>query len=348
MERIETDNSRLFHKVMSLSFRAYRMNNLKNVNSRLLKMLIIFSTMLTCADGTGFYCFAIEEKEKTAEAVTQAPEPVKRVYPSEGTIKAVRVKPAPRPQLKSEDAAKVQPEIKVEPVPLNQENISISPIEVKPLPRLIITQPLPVSLSKDEINKYIQTLKSGQTIKEKEYAANVLGSRAVRSYMNDPIINDVYNALAGAFRENTDETLLRSAAFALGGLGREEAGAVLVNYLSYGNSNNVKYAVVSSLGRLKYRGAVNDIIRILLYENDNELKGRSAEALGLIGDRSAGYALLSVLNNNDRWIKREAIDALGNLGWPEAEYPILNILNNETDLELREAAARALQKIKNQ
>lgn len=274
------------------------------------------------------------------------------IRPYENTTPGFTRVPAPQPQqrikVKGLIAAPQQaaPEaIQLEPIEPQQIYVAPEPVMVKPLKVYQRARLMPMSLSEEEINNYIQMLKSGQTIEDREHAANVLGSRAAWRYKNDPIIHNVYNALAGAFRENTDESFLRSAAFALGGLGMEEAGTVLVNYLSYGSSNNVKYAVVGSLGRLQYKGAVNNIISLLLYDNDTELKARSAEALGKIGDNSANYALLSALNNNDRWVRREAIDALGNIGSPEAKYPILNILNNETDLELREAAARALRKI---
>jgi hypothetical protein len=269
--------------------------------------------------------------------------------PQENTIPGFTRVPAPQPQqrIRAKRYIEAPQQVAPEPIQLEPQQIYIvpEPVMLKSLKVFQRAHLMLMSLSEEEINHYIQTLKSGQTIEDREHAANVLGSRAVWRYKNDPIIHDIYNALAGAFRENTDETLLRSAAFALGALGMEEAGTVLVNYLSYGNSNNVKYAVVSSLGRLQYRGAVNNMISLLLYDNDTELKARSAEALGMIGDSSANYALLSALNNNDRWVRREAIDALGNIGSPEAKYPILNILNNESDLELREAAARALRKI---
>ena len=169
----------------------------------------------------------------------------------------------------------------------------------------------------------------------------------MRGYINanDPIINDIYNALVVAFRENDDELLLREIVQTLGKLGKEEAGNIFVNYLSYGEYDSVRSTIIRSLGRLKYRGAVYHLIRILQTDNNRELRIHSASALGMIGDSLATYPLMSALNDNDRDVRKEAISSLGNIGSQEAKPPLTNILNYNDDLELREEAARALRKI---
>lgn len=203
---------------------------------------------------------------------------------------------------------------------------------------------LPMDLTPEEIYDYIQVLKYGETLEDRAYAAKVLGS-GTRNYRrtNDPLIDDVYNALVTAFRENTDETLVADIAWAFGGLGKYQAGELLVNYLVNNTNKTVKNSVILSLGRLRYREAVNNLIQILLYNSDSELRGRAADALGMIGDNSAEYALIQALNEQDHFIKKQAIEALGKIGSSKAKYLLLNILNRDNDLALREEAARALQ-----
>ena len=322
------------------------MKTLKNINSRLsfpiVKIFAILATALILSLAMGYDCHAeISQEKPVSPEVRRVPEKktIKRAFRVKKAVIPVKVKPAPQPTLKIEEA--------IEAPKYEVEISEAAPIrrEYRPLRRA--PHAIPLRLTREDIRYYLETLKYGETIDDMEHAVQALGSSSMRGYINanDPIINDIYNALVLAFGENDDEILLREIVQTLGKLGKEEAGNIFVNYLSYGEYDSVKSTIIRSLGRLKYRGAVYHLIRILQTDNNRELRVHSASALGMIGDSLATYPLISALNDNDRDVRKAAINALGNIGAQEAKPPLTSILNYDNDLELREEAARALRKI---
>jgi hypothetical protein len=272
---------------------------------------------------------------------------VQPVPPGKKTI----IRRAPAAKIRVGEAKPIEPlnrvEVQqIETQPIAPEPIAVETRKIRPVER-VKEQPLPLHLTPEELNGYIQTLRYGQTFSDKANAAKVLGGRAVREYISagSPVIDEIYDGLTAAFRENSDEETLVNIATSLGGLRKYEAGNLLVYYLGNSTNNNVKSAIILSLGRLQYKEAVNNLMQILQYNSEPMLKAQAAEALGMIGDKSTSYALLSALNDQDNKTKRNAIAALGMIGSADAKYPLLNILNQEGDLAVREEAARALQNI---
>lgn len=298
------------------------------------KIISIFSTLVFLFSGMAHLCFASEISVRKAEN-TEARKVIKRsIKPVYRTQKSVTIKQPPQ-RLEPEEYIEYDVEVS-EPIPIRQA------YKVAPT----VSCAIPVSVTKEDIQFFVEELKYGETIEEIDCAAQVLGSGSVRRFINDPIIDNVYNALINAFREyDADEILLRKIVESLGKLGKDEAGSNLVSYLSYGEYHSVKSAIIRVLGNLEYSGAVHNLIRILQSNGHRELRIHSATSLGKIGDSAAVYPLISALNDKDRDIKKAAIGALGALGPQEAKYQLKNILNYDNDLELREEAARALRKI---
>ena len=326
------------------------MNILKRINSRLtfpmVKLFAIFSAVLLLSLSMGYDSRAEVTQEKVVSPRVR-PAPVKRVITRvHSNVRRLDAKPPTQPPRKSEEPIEYEVEVS-EYVPKErritiERKISAAPVYLAPAS-------MSVTLTREEIQGYIEDLKYGETIDDKINAARALGGGAVRQYIhnNDTVIDEVYNALAAAFRQNNDERLLKNIAVSFTHLGKEEAGNILFNYLITNNNSSIKMTIIRSLGRLKYRGAVSTLTSKLRSDNDPDIRAQSAAALGMIGDRSAGYALITALNDDDYYVAKAAIEALGKIGSTEAKYPLMNILNHDEDLELREAAARALRKIEN-
>lgn len=301
----------------------------------LIKTFSIISTILILVAGMGYEGLASETNIIKSGNIEEKKVIKRKIRPAYKTQKSVTVKQLPQ-KLEEEYIEAPRYKLKVsEPIPLKRVYNPASLCAI------------PVSLTKEDIHYYVEDLKYGETIDEIDCAAQVLGSRSVRRFINDPIIDNVYNALINAFREYDDEILLKKIVESLGKLGKDEAGSILVSYLSYGEYNSVKSACIRALGNLKYSGAVHHLIRILQSNSYRNLRIQSASALGQIRDKAAVYPLISALNDKDRSLRKVAIGALGNIGSQEAKYQLMHILNYDTDLELREDAAQALRKIEN-
>lgn len=301
----------------------------------LYKAFILFSIILFFVTASGFDCIASEESNVISGNTTDV-----RKIGRQSVKRAIRIKKR-HPVVAKEAAIKMNESDAIE-VPQYEVEIS-GPVPIKREYRAV--RAIPVQLTKEDVRYYLEELKYGETFDDMVSAAAALGSRGMMRFSNDPIMKDVSNALITVFKEYDDELLLKEIASTLGKLGIEEAGSVLVNYLSSGDNNRVKSAVIRSLGRLEHRNATGILIRILQYDDDRELRIHSAAALGMIKDTSASYPLISALNDKDRDVRKEAIGALGNIGSQEAKPPLTSILNYDKDLELREEAARALRKI---
>src|SRR5688500_11261148 len=77
-----------------------------------------------------------------------------------------------------------------------------------------------------------------------------------------------------------------------------------------------------ALGMLRDPAAVPALLDALRDEVDS-VRGHAASALGQIGDQRATAALLDLLGEEDIWVRWAAADALGNLGDPVAAIPML-------------------------
>jgi hypothetical protein len=299
----------------------------------LLKILSICSASVLLFSGMVHLCAAAEIGVRKAEKI-EAGKVIKRsIRPIHRTQKSVTVKPPP---LRLEPEEYIEYEVEAaEPVPIRRAYKAVPAVSCA----------IPASITKEDVLFYVEDLKYGETIDEVECAAQVLGSRSVRRYINDPVMDNVYNALINAFREYDDELLLRKIVESLGKLGNDEAGSIIVSYLSNGDYHSVKSVIIRALGSLQYSGAVHHLVRILQSNSHRDLRMHSATSLGKIGDNAAVYPLISALNDKDRDIRKAAIGALGVLGPQEAKSPLTSILNYDDDLELREEAARALRRI---
>ena len=72
--------------------------------------------------------------------------------------------------------------------------------------------------------------------------------------------------------------------------------------------------------------------------NNKDMGGTAAEALGYIGDARAVRPLIALLKNKDRYGHEAAAEALGKIGDDRAVEPLVTALKDE-DVYVRLAAA---------
>ncbi len=97
------------------------------------------------------------------------------------------------------------------------------------------------------------------------------------------------------------------------------------------------------LGKIGDKSAVPSLIRVLKDKKDSVLKKEAAEALARIGDRRAIPALVEALK--DQFVQREAAIALGKMRDRSGLPHILWVLKNYSDWRYRRDAARILSNI---
>ena len=140
-----------------------------------------------------------------------------------------------------------------------------------------------------------------------------------------------------------DDKVAAAAACGLENLG--ELAVDLVCGLLDHETVDVRVRAIDVLGRLRYRGACDRLIRGLA-DKVIWVRSVSAHALGEIGDGRAVPALNDALKDRDLVVRAQAAEALGRLRDFAATLPLLSILNDDSDL-VRINALRALGRIGN-
>ncbi|MEP6920500.1 MAG: HEAT repeat domain-containing protein [bacterium] len=160
-----------------------------------------------------------------------------------------------------------------------------------------------------------------------------------------------------------DEFVRQETAYALGRTKSRSAAPTLIERLASDQSDGVRGAAAIALGQIGDDASVISLVQVLRPNSavasgkkskkkkkiENALVLRAAaRSLGLIGNRAAVPALLSVVGDDkgEDDVRREAATALGLIGDPSA-LPILKQLQTSQDPALSLAAFEAVLKISN-
>ena len=181
------------------------MNNPENIKSLSFsptKIMAIFAIALFVSLTMGYDCHAEIAQEKAVSTKVRRV-PAKRVITRvRHNVRRLDAKPPTLTPKKSEKSVEpIEYEVEVsEPVPIERTIRIERKIPVPPI--YLVPESMPASVTREEIHDYIEDLKYGETIDDKIYAARTLGGGAVRQYIhqNNSVIDEVYNALAVAFR----------------------------------------------------------------------------------------------------------------------------------------------------
>ena len=114
--------------------------------------------------------------------------------------------------------------------------------------------------------------------------------------------------------------------------------------------SSTAWQAVRAFGKTKDPRLVEPIVKHLLKSQniDEQVRGRAAEALGNINDKSAVSPLIELLEiDTSRLVRYHAAESLGKIASPDVVDPLIRALKNDKDAIVREHAALALGEIKN-
>jgi len=123
----------------------------------------------------------------------------------------------------------------------------------------------------------------------------------------------------------------------------ERAVPLLVDSLG-SHDWTVRWRSAVILGRIGDRAAAQPLIDALS-DSNVEVRFYAAEALGRLGDPSAVGPLIAALHDSGNYVQQAAAEALGNLGDSRAAEPLTTAAQQAREDYVREAAAKALEKI---
>jgi HEAT repeat protein len=135
------------------------------------------------------------------------------------------------------------------------------------------------------------------------------------------------------------------AADALGTMG-EPACEPLIRILDFPKVN-VRLGAIEALGEIKSPQSVDNLIRKLKDDTDNEVRWAASLALGQIGDPRAVPALEASLKDEDRYVRFGAVKSLEMLHWDPADetsrvYALIALQDWPAVRKLRTAAVLPL------
>ena len=113
--------------------------------------------------------------------------------------------------------------------------------------------------------------------------------------------------------------------------------------------SSTAWQAVRAFGETKDPRLVEPIVKHLLKDEtiDEQVRGRAAEALGKINNKSAVAPLIESLESDtSRLVRYHSAEALGKIASPEAVDPLIRALKYDKDAIVREHAAFALGEIK--
>ncbi len=151
----------------------------------------------------------------------------------------------------------------------------------------------------------------------------------------DPLLN--------ALTTDTDSSVRGSAAYALGRIGSEQAIDPLLNALTTAKDRYVRGIAAYALGRIGSEQAIDPLLKALTTAKDRDVRGRAAYALGEIGSEQAIDPLLKAITTaKDRDVRGRAAFALGRIESEQYIYPLLKAFTKAKDRDVRVSSSFAL------
>ncbi|MHA1124004.1 MAG: HEAT repeat domain-containing protein [Candidatus Heimdallarchaeota archaeon] len=121
----------------------------------------------------------------------------------------------------------------------------------------------------------------------------------------------------------------------------------LIQQLDDASDEKEKYRIITEMGELGDKTAIQHLINCLDEEEDNEIKSYAANAIIKIGGKKTPVNLYRLLKSPS-WVTRmKAIEILGELKDKNASYLLIRALRNDSEANVREWAAISLGKLGN-
>lgn len=138
----------------------------------------------------------------------------------------------------------------------------------------------------------------------------------------------------------SDEQLVSAAATALGNIGGEEAfGALQAKWLIETNCE-IRRSLCEAFGVIGDSRALPLLLTAL--QEEVELKNSLVEALGSLGDTNAVAELLPLLGDGDNEVRQKTAEALGHIGGLACVPELLRVAEHDFTTEVRSSACAAL------
>jgi HEAT repeat protein len=180
----------------------------------------------------------------------------------------------------------------------------------------------------------------------------VSGTKSMPDKENDPIKDafkrkeERWEQNIGVFiRQLSDEnpTIRSRSAESLGNTGDLRAVEPLTGLLT-DPVPDVVWVALLALGKLRDPRAINSILTCL-ESPDRWTRQGAAWALGEIGDQRTALIIAPLLTDRKKGVRIAAAEALGKLGDPRFAVALRERLDDDDDVEVRQAAKEALQKL---
>lgn len=184
---------------------------------------------------------------------------------------------------------------------------------------------------KEEIQEAIEQLKDSDE-KIRSQAALILGWAGEGEVLN-PLIETLVNDSSPKVRAN--------AAMSLGQLNNEDAIQSLISALSDKDAF-VRGMIIYSLGLLKAKDALNQLIMILETDPDKEARMAAADSLAQIGDeKTIKHLVKAYVHDPEDAVKAESRDSLNRLGAQLNITEIDVLIQNEMEKRQQEQISSA-------
>ncbi len=92
-----------------------------------------------------------------------------------------------------------------------------------------------------------------------------------------------------------------------------------------------KGILINALGTAKSYEAVPYLIELLRTEDNSYIRRAIAQALGAIGDKRAGEALVTILSDSDAGVRYKAVTAIAEIQYRDAGNTIIDLLNDQDE-----------------
>ena len=142
---------------------------------------------------------------------------------------------------------------------------------------------------------------------------------------------------------NTDPTLRQKAVYVLGKLKAKKVLSSLLSVLEHDDDPLVRMNAAIALKEIKSADSVPVLLQVLRSDNSELVRMNVVLALKEIKSADSVSGLVGALNDSSNKVRRRVIDALGEIRVEET-IPVLLELLRSPDLNVQEAASRALSK----
>jgi HEAT repeat protein len=143
------------------------------------------------------------------------------------------------------------------------------------------------------------------------------------------------------YLRSPNEKMVRTCVRSLGYIGKPESGEYLIPVLQHTDEKIVADAAMV-LGLFRYRAALPELIRLLDYSRDYELKKASLQAISRIGDPSSEPIMKKYFASKDKDFRQYAIEGFGRMRLQGYLDPLKREFQREDSRQLKLALSFSL------